>query len=109
MDSRYRICEGPFWFDACHHGDDCYVGSFTVQRPDDWIKHDVYVWIQHGSQHLCVRDGNKAEDYLSCGNINDLFSYPNHIDIIDIALVILRIRGELVWHKGGVLMGVKGE
>ena len=107
MDTRYESFSKPFWFDACHHGEDCYVGSFTMSAPGDYRKLDVYVWIQHGHQHLCIRYGDKNADYMSAGAIHDLM-YPTHIETIDIALSILRAEGEFVWHKGGVVMWVKG-
>ena len=56
----------PHWKDQCNHGDDNFVGSFSVRG----AAHDLYV---DDVMDCCIRYGNEPHEYISPGSVSGLF------------------------------------
>lgn len=96
------MIEGPVWHDCCQHGNECYIGSFGVLVKGPAIKkYDLYVFAEHKGQHVCIRDGNEDNDYISPGSLASFVQsaciHNNKLPEYWSAFMILKELGRLKW------------
>jgi len=58
------------WKDGCGHPQDAYIGT-TGGRRDP---HDVYMYMDGESAHLCFRYGDEPSEYISPGSLRGVAS-----------------------------------
>jgi len=61
----------PHWEDYCGHGKETFLG--TIKGLEGLI--DIYVYENAGRAAICARFGEKSHEYLSCGNVMDIFHH----------------------------------
>lgn len=93
--------------DACNHGTDCYVGSFTFL--DRWvddgkaayksIKYDVYVYVSGGEQEVCLRFGDDGPEYLSPGPLYLFLRSSVSDELYEKAVALLVRAGRITWQR----------
>jgi hypothetical protein len=103
FDSEWLV-RGPVWPDQCGHGPSTYIGSILVQETHQSERHpvDVYVFDSYELQEVCVRYGDRDDEYLSPGTVLDVLikgSYANLSVTTRIAASLLLKRMHGVWTK----------
>ena len=58
-----------YWYDGCEHGEDCYVGSFSINNH----KYDVH-YFSNGAMgmEVCIRYGAEDHEYICAGSMQTL-------------------------------------
>jgi len=70
-----REARRPIWDDACGHGIKAYMGSIPGHRGyTGGNPIDIYVFDDNGDAAVCLRFGHKGPQYLSVGNVMDVFN-----------------------------------
>lgn len=108
---RLPRVKGPLFEDHCGHPKEAYVASYDVfTRVDGKYVHefyDLYAFTGFGgSTNICIRFGNRGEEYYSTGPCLSYFmssalreKSPN--DIYSRALKILKEDGQFFWKPRG--------
>lgn len=87
----------PIYADWCNHGRESFVGSFKVYREDERVDtYDLYIFERNC---VCLRYGNKPEEYLSPGKIVNLISASYHARLYHEALILLQAKGDIIFAR----------
>jgi hypothetical protein len=64
-----------YFEDACSHGQESYIGSFSIFEPGDKEhNYDLYVFNTKHGQEVCIRYGNESYEYYSPGFLADFIT-----------------------------------
>lgn len=94
------MIQGPVWQDTCQHKAEEYVVSFQTYSMKAQRQYDLYIYSEgERGQQICIRYGNRCDEYLSCGSLSDFFISHgvSYHEPHATAIKILRHYGKLVW------------
>lgn len=93
-----------YWHDGCNHGINDYIGSVRVTEllngQVQESKFDVYAFPDSfNGQHVCIRYGNRDNEYYSPGPIKTLISTTDRMTPYKAALHVIEEKGHIVFRK----------
>ena len=95
------IEDGPLFKDECEHKEGSYVATFKVIT-DELVteRYDLYVWQgKFGGSRVCLRYGDKPEEYLSPGPVENVLQMSTTDDVYWKTRQILQAVGNFVWKR----------
>ena len=102
--SVYQEISGPLWNDGCQHGTPRYIASFEVIEVKEGEvlrqQYDLYLFDSPMlGQEVCLRFGSEDSQYLSPGNIVNIFRTRDCPEY-EAAVEVLLSKGYLTWVQG---------